>query len=278
MTPSMVRASQARGRGWFPARLLGVVGDWVSAPLGGLWRLLGLGAAVVVQGLRPGAWRRTVRDELVRHCHEVGVDALPAVIVVGALVGLSLASLALYWLGQFGQSDVVGPFLVLVLVREVGPLTVGLLVIGRSASVYVAELNALRASGKIATLDAMGIDPFHLLVMPRVVAMSASCFCLTVVLTASALTMGYVGASIARLTSLSYVDFLREVLDSMGLAEFVLIVVKPLLIGFVVALIACSVSLLPAAPGDGLRVLLARSFVAALTATLLVSGLLSALL
>ena len=259
-------------------RLLGAVGDAVIAPTLGTWRLLGLGAATVVQGLKPGSWRRTVRDEFVRHCHEVGLQGLPAVVVVGLLVGLGLVLQALYWLGLFGQSGVVGQLLVLVLVRELAPLIVGLLVIGRSVTVHVTELHALTESGKLRTLDAMGIDPFHLLVLPRAAAMSVCCFCLNVVFLGIALVVGYVGASMAGLTTLSVGSFMRDVLDHMGIADFAVAATKPLVIGFVVALVACSVALWPGRETEPLRALLPRAFVGSMTAVLVISALLSALL
>ena len=259
-------------------RLLGAVGDAFIGPTVGLWRVLGLGAATILHGVRPGSWRRTVRDEFVRHCHEVGLAALPAVAVVGLLAGLGLVLQALYWLGLFGQSDVVGRLLVLVLVRELAPVLVGLLVIGRSVTMHVTELHALAESGRLATLDAMGIDPFHLLVLPRVLAVALCCFCLNVLFLGTALVSGYVGASVAELTSLAFGSFLDDVLDNMDVGDFALTAAKPLLIGFTVALIACSVSLWPGRETQPLRQLLPRVFVAAMSAVLLISGVLSALL
>lgn len=273
-----VTLSTATGRPPPLMRLLGAVGDAFIGPSVGLWRVLGLGVAVIVQGVRPGSWRRTVRDEFVRHCHEVGLAALPAVAVVGLLAGLGLVLQALYWLGLFGQSGVVGRLLVLVLVRELAPVLVGLLVIGRSVTVFVTELHALAQGGKLVTLDAMGIDPFHLLVLPRAVATSLCCFCLNVVFLGTALVVGFVGASAADLTSLAFGSFLGDVLDNMGVGDFALTAVKPLLIGYTVALIACYVSLWPGRETQELRRLLPRAFVAAMSAVLLISGALSALL
>ena len=89
-----------------------------------------------------------MRDEFLRHCHEAGLSALPAVVVVGLLVGLGPVLQTLYWLGLFGQSGVVGQLLALVLVRELAPLIVGLLVVGRSVMVHVTELHALALTTK----------------------------------------------------------------------------------------------------------------------------------
>ena len=259
-------------------RGLAMIGDMVVRPLHGLLQLMTLGVAVALQAFRPASWRRTVRYEFRRHCHEIGIDALPSVIVIGGLVGLGLVLQALYWLGLFGQSDITGRLLVLVLVRELAPLIVGLILIGRSVSMSLMELTALRSQMMVRAMDAMGVDPFHMLVMPRVIAMSLCCFALTVFFISAALLIGYAGANASGYTSLSLTHFMSEVLDSMSVNEFILVVTKSLLIGYIAGLIACSMGLSPDEQRHGGRALLARGFVASMAAALIISGLISALL
>jgi phospholipid/cholesterol/gamma-HCH transport system permease protein len=151
-------------------------------------------------------------------------------------------------------------------------------VIGRSASVSLTELCELRASGRLRALDAMGIDPFHLLVVPRAFAMAASCFALTVAFVAATLVLGYIGAKAADITPLPFGAFVNQVLVNLGPAEYLLVALKPLLIGFVVALVTCVVALSPYRAADGLDELLPRGMAAATVAAFLVSGTLSVLL
>jgi phospholipid/cholesterol/gamma-HCH transport system permease protein len=259
-------------------RLLRGVGGLVIRPLVGAWVLGGLAMAVLLQGLRPGSWRRTVRTEFVRHMGEMGIAALPAVTGVAALVGLGLVLQALYWLRLFGQAEVVGNLLVLILVRELAPLVVATLLVGRSATAVMSELHELARGGGLRALDAMGVDPFHYLVLPRVAAMSLACFCLNVIFVATALLIGYLGASLAGLARVSLPHFLAEVLAKMGIGEFVISIAKPLLFGVLVALVACAVALRPAAAEVSLRELLPQGFTAAMALVLMASATLSALL
>ena len=273
MSPAPRRPGMAALR-----RALYAIGDGAIGPALGAWTVLGVGAATVIQGARPAVWRRTVRAELVRHLSQMGLSALPAVLILGGLSGLGIVAQAVYRLGLFGQSEQVGPVLVLVLVRELAPLLVALLVIGRSASVSLADLHELRASGRLRALDAMGIDPFHLLVLPRAYAMATCCFALTIAFLAAALVLGFVGSSAAGITPLPFVAFVNEVLGNMGPAEYALLVAKPVLIGFTVALVTCVVALKPHRSGDGLHQLLPRGMAAATVAAFLISGALSVLL
>ena len=51
-----------------------------------------------------------------------------------------MVSQALYWLGEAGQQELIGPVLVTVLVREITPLLVGIIVLGRSGVVILSEI------------------------------------------------------------------------------------------------------------------------------------------
>ena len=59
----------------------------------------------------------------------------------------------------------------LTLLRELGPLLVGVVVIGRSGSAITAELGTMKVSEEIEALQVMAINPVRFLVVPRFLAM-----------------------------------------------------------------------------------------------------------
>ncbi|MCB1739702.1 MAG: ABC transporter permease [Gammaproteobacteria bacterium] len=262
--------------------LLESVGGRVLGPIAASWTLVGMAAAVLIQGAIVLNWRRTVRREFMRHCYEMGVGSVLSIILTGTVVGLGLVLQALYWLGLFGQSDVVGRLIVLILVRELGPLSVGLLIVGRSATVMLSDLHRLGSDDRLRHLDAMGVDPFHYLVMTRVYAMALSALCLNVLFLGVALVVGHLAASLGGLTSLPLAEFIGDVLDNMGIGEFAISVLKPVLFGFTVALMTTALALGPTSADRtvhaSLRELLPRGFAASMVAILLISALLSVLL
>ena len=68
-----------------------------------------------------------------------------------------------------------------VVARELGPVLINLIVIVRSGSAMTTELGVLKISGEIRALETRGSDPFLHLVMPRVLGVAVSTFCLTIV-------------------------------------------------------------------------------------------------
>ena len=152
--------------GWV-RRALALIGRTAHTHARFVLFLASLSVGVIHDAMRPAAWRRTVRSEFRRALRQAVGGGLSTALVTAALIGLIMVSQALYWLGEAGQRELIGPVLVIVLVREVTPLLVGVIVLGRSGVVVVSEIGELQIGGQVRTLAAQGLDPFPLLVLPR---------------------------------------------------------------------------------------------------------------
>jgi phospholipid/cholesterol/gamma-HCH transport system permease protein len=258
--------------------VLAAVGEPTVSAVRWLAFVAGLGAAVAAHAVRRGAWRRPVRDAFRLALYEAGVRALPAVLIAAVLVGIGMVFQALYWLGTFGQESLVGTLLTTVLVREVAPVVVGLLVLGRSGTATLIALGTLSRGGQIAALDAQGIDPLSLLVMPRVLASAVAGVTLTILFVATALIAGWGAALAISPAELGLLDFLENVLRAMGASNFILLPLKGLMIGLVVSLVACAIVF--GAPGIAVRPtrLVPQGFALMVLAALAVSGIISMVL
>src|SRR5688500_20154108 len=102
-------------------RLAASFGSFVSAVGSGSLRYLGRASytlAVTLSVLRlavkPSTWRRTVRDALARQVLSSAVEAAPFTVMVAFLVGISVVVQAQLWLGRVGQTQLLGPVLVVV--------------------------------------------------------------------------------------------------------------------------------------------------------------------
>lgn len=235
-------------------------------------------AHVLARGLVPGNWRRTMRVEFGQFLYQVGVGAIPAVIIAALLVSAGLVLQIIYWLGFVGQEGRIGEFLVLVLVRQVAPVVTALILIGRSGSVLVDEIGHLSANGHLRSLASHGIDPTDLITIPRAFAMAIALFLLTTIFLHTALWSGYWVANLAGLTKLAVLEFMDSVLGGMTLNDHLLLVVKPLLTGYAVAYISIWLGM-RVAPGPlGVRRTLPKAFIISLLATFAIGTLTSALL
>ncbi len=230
--------------------------------------LAALGFGVAREAVRPATWRRTVRSEFQRALRQAVGGGLSTTVATAALIGLVMVSQALYWLGQAGQEELIGPVVVTVLVREVAPLLVGFILLGRSGVVVVSEIGELQRGGQVSTLAAQGLDPFLLLVLPRACALAIACFTLGVMFVLAALLSGFVAGSLLEAVRISIWSFLDHVLLAMHARDFVVFPAKMIVIGFLVALTASLTGLTATAQDEAAR-LLPRAFVRGVVAVLL---------
>jgi phospholipid/cholesterol/gamma-HCH transport system permease protein len=241
-------------------------------------RFVGEFVAVLARGLIPGIWRRTMRAEFVFYLYQVGVRAIPVVMIAALLVGFGLVVQVVYWLRFVGQEERVGELIVLALVRQIAPVGTVLIMIGRSGSVLVEEVGQMTRSGYARLLASHGIDPIDLVTIPRAFAVAASAFLLSLLFLHTALWSGYLAASAAGLTKYSPEEFMTAVLGIMSPNDYALLIVKPLLTGYVVGYLSIWFGS-RAEPGPhGIRRALPKAFATSLIATIAIGALLTAVL
>ncbi|MBP7275058.1 MAG: ABC transporter permease [Kiritimatiellae bacterium] len=157
----------------------------------GVVQTAAVSAELLRRAARPSGWPRTTRNVLARQILFTGVDAVGIVGLLGLLVGVSVVLQAQVWLSRLGQTAAVGPILAAVLIREMGPLLVNFIVIGRSGTAIASELSSMRVNGEIRVLEAQGLDPLAYLLVPRAIGVAASVFGLTILFVFVAFAGGY---------------------------------------------------------------------------------------
>jgi phospholipid/cholesterol/gamma-HCH transport system permease protein len=164
------------------------------------WSEIIYGAAVLGTAVsfivRPHFWTREIRKLFARQVMAMGMEPLLFVCGVAALVGISVIVQLSYWAAQSGQSQLLGPLLVTIVARELAPVLINFVVIVRSGSAMATELGVMKLNGEVDAMEAQGRDPFVEIVVPRVLGIAVSTFCLTVVFTITALLSGFAFAAL----------------------------------------------------------------------------------
>jgi len=110
----------------------------------------------------------------------IGVQAVPMTVLTSFSVGLTLAMQGAQELSRMGASSYVPDLVAITMLRELGPLLIGVVVIGRSGSAVAAEIGTMKVSEEIEALEVMAIDPVRYLVAPRFMAVMVMLPALTV--------------------------------------------------------------------------------------------------
>lgn len=200
----------------------------------GAFALITLGVILRKSGVAKNVIRPRIRQEIAR----AGVALLPMFVFVALALGFVVVGQTIAALAKVGQMTFLGQTMVIVIVRELGPLIAAMLVLARVGTANVIELGTARALGEVEALEALGIDPVHYLIVPRVIGMSLGIFSLTVYLIIGALASGYLFAFLqdAPLTPHDYCDQLAAAL---GWLDFVMLALKTVAFGFFIAIVTC---------------------------------------
>ena len=197
------------------------------------WDELRHAAAVIGTALRlsirPRYWARTVRNLFARQVLTVGIEPIGFVCAVAAFVGISVVVQLAFWTGKAGQSQLLGPLLVAVVARELGPLLTNIIVIVRSSSAMATELGVFKIGGEVLAQEARGNDPFLHLVVPRVLGVALSTFCLTIVFILTALASGYLFGAWLGTGSRNFWFFTDTVVNALHPQDIASIVAKSIL-------------------------------------------------
>jgi phospholipid/cholesterol/gamma-HCH transport system permease protein len=269
-TPALAESSAAHGL----RRSLTWLGRSVRTRLRFLLSLMALSAGIVAEALLPRAWRRSARLEFRRVLRMALGGSLTATVFVATLVGAGMVYQAIYWLRVAGQEGSLGNLLVAVLIRELAPILVGIILLGRSGAAMLTELGHLHADRQLHALQAQGIDPFQVLVMPRAIAFALASYTLGVVFVLVTIVVGFALASVLGVVETSLWSFLDALLRATAPADFVVFPVKMLAIGLLIGSTACLTALL-AHEGEDIGLLISRGFIRGMLAIMLTSGALS---
>jgi phospholipid/cholesterol/gamma-HCH transport system permease protein len=227
---------------WGPKLAGSFVAFWGRKLLRFVLAIQGLGAfALITLGVifaKFGVARRVILPLVFHQAYRAGLRLLPMVLFFAAALGLVVIGQTVSLLTRVGVKDVLGTVMVVVIVRELGPLLTALLVMARTGTAHVIELGTARALGEVEALEVLGIDPIHYLVVPRVIGMALGIFALTVYLILGALVGGY-GWAFLQDVPLRPGEYFSQLAGALSGLDFVILAFKSGLFGSVIALITC---------------------------------------
>lgn len=100
-----------------------------------------------------------------------GLDAMPIIFTTNFFIGAVIAFLGANLLTQFGAGVFTVQLVAVSVLREFAVVITSVLLAGRSASSFAAEIGSMRMTQEVDAMQVMGVNPFQALVIPRLAAM-----------------------------------------------------------------------------------------------------------
>lgn len=196
--------------------------------------LIALGVTFTKFNVAPRVMRPLVRAQIYR----AGVCLLPMIGFLGCALGLIIIGQTVSLLTRVGAHSYIGTLMVTVVIRELGPLLTTVVVLARVGAATVVELGTSRAQGEVEALEALGIDPVHYLVMPRMWGLAVSVFALTIYFVLVALLSGYLFAFLQDVP-LSPPAYFHQLAGALRWEDFAMLTLKTTAFGVIIAVVSC---------------------------------------
>ncbi|NLY64306.1 MAG: ABC transporter permease [Alcaligenaceae bacterium] len=214
----------------------------IGQSIEGIWQqfilLLGF-AGITLEALfrsfwRPRQWRFTA---VVAQIESSGLNAVPIVMLLTFMVGAVIAFLGATVLAEFGASVYTVHLVAFSNLREFAILLTSILMAGRTASAFTAQLGSMKVNEEIDAIKASGLNPITLLVLPRVLALLISLPILTFLGMISGILGGMAVCALS--LDISPVMFMDIISDKVPARHFWIGMAKAPFFAFVIAIIGC---------------------------------------
>jgi phospholipid/cholesterol/gamma-HCH transport system permease protein len=175
--------------------------------------------------------------ELFMQLEVVGLEALAIVGLMTFLVGVVFAHLLAIQIEKYGANIFIVDGVAMALARELSPMLTAILVAGRSGAAFTAQIGAMKVTEEVDAISTLGLSPFHVLVLPRLLAIVIA----MPLLTFFADLLGLLGAAMiaSQQLDITFYTFFSRLKDVLPLDYVLYGLYKAPVFAAAIALIAC---------------------------------------
>jgi len=172
-----------------------------------------------------------------REMVKIGVNSTLIIALVGLFAGMVFALQTGSAFRLFNAESLVGSTVGIALSRELAPVFTALMIVARAGSAMAAEIGTMAVTEQIDALRSMAIHPINYLVVPRVAATTIMLPLLVGVFNAVGLLGAYlVSIYLLQIPEGPYLNRYQNLVDP---EDFYQGLIKAVLFGFLLSLIAC---------------------------------------
>jgi phospholipid/cholesterol/gamma-HCH transport system permease protein len=218
--------------------LLARIGDSIvdfGHQAGGIMAFFG---GIVLHTLSAVVRPREIRwTPLAHHIEQTGMGAVGITALLSFLIGLVMAWQGAAQLVRFGADIFTVDLLAISVLRELGVLLTAIIVAGRTASAFTAQIGSMVLNEEIDAMRVIGLDPLDTLVLPRFFALLLVLPILTFIADAAAL----LGGSMVVLFDLNipWTQMVSRFGEIATVTHFAVGLVKAPVFAFCIALVGC---------------------------------------
>ena len=139
-------------------------------------------------------------------------------------------------LSMLNQQDLLYSLLIIIIMRELGPLLTAFIVIARSATAIATEIAGMVISHEVEAYISVGIDPIEHIAVPRFIGVTISLFLLNIYFSIFGLAGSYL---VAQIFSSAPMDaYFGGLLQHLTFRDILISLTKSLFFGAIISIVA----------------------------------------
>ncbi|MEM9682802.1 MAG: MlaE family lipid ABC transporter permease subunit [Pseudomonadota bacterium] len=174
---------------------------------------------------------------LVNQVEQTGLNAVPIVCLLSFLIGIVIAYVGADQLRRFGAEIFTVNLLGVIMLREIGVLLTAIMIAGRSGSAFTAQIGTMQVNEEIDAMRTLGLDPMHVLVLPRINGLLISLPILSFLSIVAGLFGGAVMATMV--LDVTFLQFMQQLQSVVTMNHFLVGMVKAPVFAFIIAIVGC---------------------------------------
>ena len=175
--------------------------------------------------------------ETFEYVNSTGYDAIPIVMLVCMLMGLTLGIQAAIMLTQWGTEVFMADMIAIIMFKELGPIMVAIIAAGRSGSAFAAEIATMKVNEEVDAMTTMGLDLGRFLIVPKMIAMLFAAPFLIVFANFAGILGGFlVGVFQLKIPAVTYWN---RTIESLSLGDFGQSIAKGFIFVMIITTISC---------------------------------------
>ena len=174
---------------------------------------------------------------LIFHIYEQGFKALPIGLITSLIIGYAITLQGAYQLDSMGVPIMSVDTTAKLALREMGPFILALVIAGRSASSFTAQLGSMRLTEELSAMQAMNLNIFYFLIIPRILALVIVMPLMVFAADAIALFGGMI--AIKTSINIGFEAYLERFYETVSITHFWIGVVKAPVFGAIIGIVGC---------------------------------------
>ncbi|WP_024954866.1 MlaE family ABC transporter permease [Sulfurospirillum arcachonense] len=171
------------------------------------------------------------------HIENSGIKAIPIILLTSFLIGIVIAFQGAVQLEKFGANIFIVEMVSISVTRELAPLLTAIVIAGRSASAYTAQIGVMKITEEIDAMKTMGFSVWDFLIIPRVFGLMIS---LPLIVFFADIVSIFGGMVVANFQlGISFEEFALRMQESVEIKHVVIGLIKAPIFGWIIAVIGC---------------------------------------